>query len=100
MKANLTVKVLGIIGVTLLFGFTLMGATSLWLSIDSTLHQQKLSSSSNAAIIKKTIEEFMLKGEREAVIHYVEQLKRDNIVLDLAIFRADGKQPGGTSDVN
>lgn len=100
MKMNLALKVFCIIGISLLLGFTLLGSVSIWLGIDSTFRQQELSSQVNAAIIRKTVEEFMIKGEREAVISYINQLRRDNIVVDLAIFRGDGKQPGGKSEVN
>ena len=97
MKMNLSLKVFCIIGITLFLGFSILGTTSLWLSIDSTLRQQKLASQGNSAIIRKTVEEFMLKGEREAVIRYIEQLRHDKIVVDLAIFGENGRQPGSTS---
>ncbi len=97
MKMNLALKVFCIIGITLFLGFSILGTTSLWLSIDSTFTQQKISSQGNATIIKKAIEEFMMKGEREAVMRYIEQLKQDKVVMDLAIFGEDGKQPGGKS---
>ena len=97
MKMSLALKVFCIIGITLFLGFSVLGATSIWLSIDSTFRQQKLSSQGNATIIKKTIEEFMLKGDRDSVVRYIDQLRKDKVVIDLAIFGEDGKQPGGTS---
>ncbi len=97
MKMSLSLKVFCIIGITLFLGFSVLGATSIWLSIDSSLRQQKLSSQDNAKIIRKTIEEFMLKGDREAVILYIDQLRQDKVVVDLALFGEDGKQKGGSS---
>jgi methyl-accepting chemotaxis protein len=97
MKMNLALKVFCIIAITLFLGFSILGATSLWLGIDSTFRQQRLSSQGSAAIIRKAVEEFMMKGEREAVTRYIEQLRQDKVVVDLAIFGEDGKQPGGKS---
>ncbi|HEX9078593.1 MAG TPA: HAMP domain-containing methyl-accepting chemotaxis protein, partial [Desulfuromonadaceae bacterium] len=97
MKMNLALKVFCIIGITLFLGFSVLGTTSLWLSIDSTFRQQKQASQGVASVIRKTIEEFMMKGERDAVVRYIEQLRQDKVVIDLAIYGEDGKLPGGKS---
>ena len=95
MKMKLALKVFCIIGVTLFLGFSVLGTTSLWLGIDSTFRQQRLSSQNMAAVVRKAVEEFMMKGERDAVTRYIEQLKQDKVVVDIAIFGEDGKQAGG-----
>ena len=92
---KLALKVFCIIGVTLFLGFSVLGITSLWLGIDSTIRLQTSSSEGIAAVIRQSIEEFMMKGDREAVTRYIEQLKNKKAVIDLAIFGKEGKPPNG-----
>ena len=96
MKMNLSAKVFCIIGITLVLGFSVLGITALWLSITSTQRLQKEASQEISAVIKQTIEFYMLKNEPEAVINYIKELKAKKTVLDLTVYGRDGKTVGGT----
>lgn len=97
MKMKLALKVFCIIGVTLFVGFSVMGGTSLWLGISSTIRLQTLSSQNTGNVIRKAVDEFMMKGDTKEANHYIQQLKDSKAVLDLAIYGKEGKQSGGTS---
>lgn len=94
---KLAAKVFCIIGITLFIGFSILGVSALWLGISSTIRLQTLASQNSAEIIKQGVEEFMMKGDPEAAITYVKQLKDKKTVLDIAIFNKDGKLSGGTT---
>ena len=97
MKMKLAFKVFCIIGITLFFGFSVLGITSLWLSIDSTMRLQTSASQEIATVIRQTIEGFMVKGDSGAVSGYVQDLKSKKAVLDLAVFGKEGKPTGGSA---
>lgn len=97
MKMKLAYKVFCMIGITLFLGFTVLGATSLWLGIDSTMRLQSSASTEISTIIRQTIEEFMMKGDTSAVSHYIGQLKSKKAVLDLTVYGKEGKATGGTA---
>jgi len=96
MKMNLSAKVFLIIGITLFLGFSVLGITALWMSISSTLKLQVEASNGSAAIIRQTIEDYMMKNEPESVIRYVKGLKDKKAVLELAVYGRNGKTPGGS----
>jgi len=93
MKMKLSLKVFCIIGVTLFVGFSVLGVTALWLSFTSTIRLETLSSQNGAAIIRKTLDEFMVKGGTKEANLYIKQLKDSKAVLDLTIYGK--KQVGG-----
>jgi methyl-accepting chemotaxis protein len=95
MKMKLAAKVFCIIGITLFIGFSVMGITSLWLSLDSTIRLHEASSKDMASAIRQSVEEFMMKNDIESVGRYVDQLKSKKVVLDLTIFSKEGKPSGG-----
>ncbi len=95
MKMKLAAKVFCIIGITLFLGFSVMGGTSLWLGLNSTIQLHESSSKDLASSIRQSIEEFMMKNDLDSVKHYVEQLKSKKVVLDLIIFSKEGKPSGG-----
>ena len=97
MKTRLAFKVFCIIGATLFVGFSVLGVTSLWLSIDSTMRLQSLAAQGLSSVIRKTIEEDMMKGDSSAVVGYVRQLKEDKEILDLTLYDKDGRAAGGGS---
>jgi|GEM_PF-4456650 len=97
MKMKLSGKVFCIIGLTLLIGFSVLGAAALWLSITSTQKMQIDASLQNAAIIRQTVEDFMLKNESAQVVRYIEELKSKKIVLDVSIYNGEGKAAGGST---
>lgn len=97
MKMNLSAKVFCIIGITLFAGFSVLGITALWLSINSTLQLQSEASQGNAVLIRQTIEDYMMKNETESVIRYIKDLKEKKAVLDLAIYNKDGKAAGASA---
>ena len=98
MKMKLAVKVFCIIGITLFLGFSVMGVSSLWLGLNSTIRLHESSSQNLASAIRQSIEVFMVKNDQDSVSRYVEQLKNKKIVLDLTIFGKEGK-PSGTSTI-
>ncbi len=95
MKMKLAVKVFCIIGITLFLGFSVMGVTSLWLGLNSTIRLHESSSLNLASAIRQSIEEFMVKNDIDSVSRYVDQLKNKKVVLDLTIFGKEGKPSGG-----
>ena len=97
MKMKLGLKVFCIIGITLFLGFSVLGITSLWLSIDSTMRLQTSASVQISTVIRQTVEQLMMKGDPSAVIEYIEQLKSKKTVVDLAVFGKEGKAAGGTA---
>ena len=91
---KLTMKVFCIIGITLFLGFSVMGITSIWLGLNSTIRLHESSSKVLATAIRQTIEEFMMKNDLDSTNRYVSQLKQKKTVLDLVIFGREGKTPG------
>ena len=94
---NLSAKVFFIIGLTLFIGFSVLGITSLWLSITSTLKLQSEASLGTASVIRQTIEDHMMKNEPEAVKRYITDLKAKKMVLDLTIYGSDAKSAGAAT---
>src|SRR6185369_7415078 len=95
MKMKLSLKVFCIIGITLFLGFSVLGVTSLWLGLDSSIRLQTLSSQGTAGVIRVAVEEFMMKGDSKLVDSYIKELKVKKTVLDLGIFSNDGKPSVG-----
>jgi methyl-accepting chemotaxis protein len=91
-------KVFCIIGITLFLGFSVMGITSIWLGLNSTIRLHESSSKVLATAIRQTVEEFMMKNDLDSTNHYVSQLKQKKTVLDLVIFGREGKASGGRGD--
>jgi methyl-accepting chemotaxis protein len=100
MKMKLAAKVFCIIGITLFIGFSVMGITSLWLGLNSTIQLHESSSQSLASAIRQSIDELMMKNDLDAVSHYVDQLKSKKVVLDLTVFGKEGKTSGGGSSAD
>ncbi|WP_239077529.1 methyl-accepting chemotaxis protein [Geobacter sp. SVR] len=92
---KLALKVFCIIGITLFLGFSVMGISSLWLGLKSTIRQYEMSSKALASAIRQSVEDLMMKNETSAIGPYVEQLKHKKIVLELKIFGKEGKPAGG-----
>ena len=95
---KLTIKVFCIIGITLFLGFSVMGITSIWLGLNSTIRLHESSSKVLASAIRQTIEECMMKNDLDFTKSYVSQLKQKKTVLDLVIFGREGKASGGKGD--
>ncbi|MDA8429736.1 MAG: methyl-accepting chemotaxis protein [Geobacteraceae bacterium] len=100
MKMNLSAKVFCIIGISLFVGFSVMGVTSLWLGLNSTIRLHESSSQKLASAVRESVEEFMMKNDLDSVKKYVEQLKTKKVVLDLTIFGKEGKASGGSSNAD
>jgi methyl-accepting chemotaxis protein len=100
MNMKLSLKVFCIIGITLFLGFSVLGITSLWLGLDSSIRLQTLSSQGTAGVIRVAIEEFMMKGDSKLVDNYIKELKAKKTVLDLGIYGNNGKPSvgGGGTD--
>jgi len=94
MFKSLSSKILGIIGCTLFIGFTILGLTTLWLSLDASQNQQARSSHDSAIIIRHVVDDFMMRADREGMARYISQLRGKANVIDLRIYDKDGKQPG------
>ncbi len=97
MKMKLAFKIFCIIGVTLFIGFSVLGITSLWLSIDSTMRLQSSAAQGISTVVRQTVEQLMMKGDSSSLAGYVQQLKGKKAVLDLAIYGKEGKLPGGAA---
>jgi methyl-accepting chemotaxis protein len=98
MKMKLAFKVFCIIGITLFVGFSVLGVTSLWLSINSSMRLQTVASQELSTVIRETISELMMKGDTAGAASYVQALKAKKAVLDLTIFGKEGKAGGGAPD--
>jgi methyl-accepting chemotaxis protein len=97
MKMKLAFKVFCIIGITLFLGFTILGVTSLYLSIQSTLRLQTSASQEITAVVRQTVDHFMMKGDSSGVAGYIKQLKSNKAVLDLTIYGKEGKAAGASA---
>ena len=97
MKMKLAFKVFCIIGITLFFGFSVLGITSLWLSITSTINLQTSASREISTLVRQTVDDYMMKGDSAAVTRYIQQLKSKKAVLDLNIYGKEGKLSGGST---
>ena len=95
MRLKLATKVFCIISITLFVGFTILGCTALWLSIDSTMSLKTAASGEIGVSIQKSVEEFMMIGNQEAVNRYVKRLKDDKTVIDLGIYNKTGTLAAG-----
>jgi methyl-accepting chemotaxis protein len=100
MKFNLAAKVFCIIGITLFLGFSVMGISSLWLGLNSTIRLHESSSQGLAAAIRTSTEEFMMKNDLDSIGRYVKQLKDKKVVLDLKIVGKEGKPSGDNAPAN
>jgi len=95
VKRKLAFKVFCIIGATLFVGFSVLGVTTLWFSVDASLRQQSSAARDLSAVVRETLEEYMVKGDPAAVVGYRSQLKGKKAVLDLVLYDKDGKASGG-----
>lgn len=95
MKMKLSLKVFCIIGVTLFVGFSVLGISALWLSFSSTIRLETLSSQNVAVIIKKSLDEILVKGGTKEANLYLKQLKDSKSALDVTVYGKEGKPAGG-----
>ncbi len=94
-RSVLLYKVSGIIGATLVIGFSAMGCLALWLEYRSTMELQVSNSRNLAAIVTKSVTDAMMKGESSEIAAYVTEMKGRHFVSDLRLFNADGVETGG-----
>ena len=94
MKMKLSAKVFCIIGLSLFLGFSLMGIASLWIGIDTSIQHETHFAQNLAQVIRKGVEELMMKGDNEQVVRYVAELKSSKSVLDLKVFNKEAKSRG------
>lgn len=92
LKKSLSLKILGIIGLTLFIGFAVLGLTTLWLSTRSNLKLSMRSAHDSAAIIRKTVDDYMIRDDNAGFARYVTELRGNGGVLDLKIYNSEGKQ--------
>jgi methyl-accepting chemotaxis protein len=100
MKMKLSAKVFCIIGITLFLGFSVMGVSSLWLGLNSTIKQHESSAQELSSAIRDSIAEFMMKNNLDSVKEYVTQLKTKKVVLDLVVYGKEGKISGSSSNAD
>ncbi len=92
---KLATKVLLIISSTLFIGFTILGCTALWLSINSIMDLKVSASRELVASIRQSVNEFMMLGNPEAVNQYVKQMKDNKTVVDLGVYKKSGSLSTG-----
>jgi methyl-accepting chemotaxis protein len=91
-RRKLIYKVLGIISVTLFAGFSAMGVIALWMQYRSTMELQVNNSRNLAAIITKSINDAMMRGEAQEVDAYIREIKEKHFVRDLKVFDVEGNE--------
>ncbi|WP_298436914.1 methyl-accepting chemotaxis protein [Geobacter sp.] len=96
-RNRLAFKILGIIGMTLSLGFAVLGAIAIWLEYRALTGLQASSARDLSVIIRRDIEEYMMKGDMEVVTRYIGDVRGKGGVLDLKIFNATGKPSGSTT---
>ena len=89
-RRKLLYKVVGITGITLLAGFTVMGLLALWLEYQAVLQLQVGNNRNITAIITKNITDAMMKGEAREIATYVKEMKAKQLFHDLTLFTSDG----------
>ncbi|BCS53532.1 methyl-accepting chemotaxis protein [Geobacter sp. SVR] len=94
MLNSLSLKILGIIGLTLFIGFTILGITTLWLSMASGIKQQTRASRDSAVLIRRVVDDYMMRADQEGLDRYISQVKGTADVLDLRIFNREARQRG------
>jgi methyl-accepting chemotaxis protein len=94
---NITVKVLGIIGINLTLGFLFLGILALWLQSSSTMDLELKNTRNFAAIIVQNIKEYMMKGDSKEVNRYIAQVKENTFLRELNVYGSDGKEPDAGS---
>ena len=90
MKKKLAIKVFCIIGVSLFIGFSILGCAAIWLSFVSTMGLKSASSKEVAFSVNKSIEEFMILGNSQAVNGYIKQMKDSKNIIDLGVYKKNG----------
>ena len=93
-RNRLAFKILGIIGITLSIGFAALGATAIWLEYRALTGLEASSARDLSAIIRRDIEEYMMKGDMGVVTRYIDDVRGKGGILDLKIFNATGKPSG------
>jgi methyl-accepting chemotaxis protein len=88
---KLTFKILLIIGSTLFCGFAGLGGIALWLEHSATMKLQEKNTRTLAAVILRSIDEYMMMGESKVVEQFIKEAKEKKFVVDLKIFNGEGK---------
>jgi methyl-accepting chemotaxis protein len=95
LKSKLLLKVLAIVAFTLFVGFAGMGLTTLNLQYGSTIDLQKKFSKQFSSAVADDIRSYMMRGDLKEYDSYVESIKKQGILLDIALFDLNGKVRGG-----
>jgi methyl-accepting chemotaxis protein len=93
LKDKLIYKVLGIIAVTMFFGFAALGILTIWIQYRATMELQIRNSRNLSFVIAKSFTDSMMSGEAKEIGAYIRELKGKQFVRDLKVFNIDGKEP-------
>lgn len=96
IRTRLTAKVLIAIAVTLTVCFACLGILSLYLSYTSMIDLQRTSARQAAASVIHELVELKMRGDFEAFNKYVDSVVKQGGVLKIQLFKADGKEYGGS----
>jgi len=97
-KKSITMKVLGILGITLTVGFLSLGLISIWLQSDATMNLEMKSARSAASVIIGDIDEIMMKGDSNETKKYFERIGKNPFLKGLKIYNAEGKESESKSN--
>ncbi|MEI6305398.1 MAG: methyl-accepting chemotaxis protein [Deltaproteobacteria bacterium] len=97
IKSKLLRKVLAIVAITLCTGFAGMGLFTLYLQYGSSMNLQEKAAQQLAATIDHNIRSIMMKGDLQEYDTYVQEIKKQGILLDIILFNNQGKIRGGAT---
>ena len=97
IKSKLLRKVLAIVAITLCTGFAGMGLFTLYLQYGSSMNLQEKAAQQLATTIDHNIRSIMMKGDLQEYDTYVQEIKKQGILLDIILFNNQGKIRGGAT---
>jgi methyl-accepting chemotaxis protein len=95
---KLTGKVLLILALTLTCGLVSLGGIAICLQADSSMKLALKNSRNFASLIIDDIDAYMMKGDTNEVDKYINQLRRNPLVLDLKVYNQSGKDSKSVDD--
>ncbi len=94
LKSSLTRKIVLIIGLTMLTGFTGLGILSIYLEYTATIDLQKINARQLATTVSQGITNQMMLGDMKAFDNYVESLRTKGGIPSIRLFNAEAKERG------
>jgi len=97
IKSKIARKIFTVLIVTMICGFSFLGASSLWFEYHYTMDFATKNARNLAAIIVKGIDNDMMRGNALDVRKHIADIKQSRAVLDVTGYRWDGQAVGESS---